>query len=396
MKIYDLVLVVGYFRSAGSFLSVVRALSGAYRIAVLLVESDPAMRQKTGRAHDTFVELCRRFGADILLRDETAETHLMIVQQFHYSDELAKAIRRDVSASHCIALLTLATAGLERHDRFLNQFEIKKAYVPSRRFMEFLLNERKANARYEGVDVAEVGLPFRRHPVFPDFSCDWLIAAPTLFSFHTEKSKQHFLRTVDRLLSQIPPTELVVYKSHNSNSLDYFAPRIHYLVAGALEKIPGGKAVLRATERLPFKWLRKQVQRVETCILHRRILRRARPMTEQTAYAGLALEAFLPGVRKGVIGGLSNTIWGTLYFDLPFYNCVDEQLRQGQSELQDRRSDALLDTNLRYFGVPFCEGDLGMDTRKLKIVGADDRRGDLVSAILTDMDDARFAHKGTT
>lgn len=385
MKSYDLVLVVGYFRTATAFLSVVEALGKKLRIAVLPTDADPAMKHKTGDAHFVFLDLCRRFGADVLDINESAFTTLMVIQQFPYSDVLAKNVQQNVKSNEHVGLMTLAMAGIEKHDAFVKQFGVSKVYVPSQRLMEFLLEKREAGARYEGVNVKEVGLPFALYRIFPEFRADWMIAAPTLFSFHNESGKQHFLRTVNQLLNQIPSGDVVVYKPHNGNSLDYFAPRLHYLLASWLDKIPTMKRLLQSTERLPWPWLRMQVDRVETCILHRTIMRRVIPMAQLTPYAGISLEAFLPGVRKGVIGGLSNTIWGTLYFDLPFYNCVDEHGRQGRSELLDRRSDQLLDLNLQFFGVPFCQGNLAMDVRKQDIVLPHERQGDLIASIQEDL-----------
>lgn len=389
MKNYDIILVTGYFRTAASFLSVIKALGGSLRIAVLPAEADPAMKQKTGEAHTVFLDLCRKWGADVLQLDEAASAGLVVVQQFRYSDELAARICRSLTAPRRVGLLTLAMGGLEQHDAFLVQFGIRKAYVPSRRFLEFLLERRGAKARYRGVELQEVGLPFARHRPFPQFNVDWLVAAPTLFSFHTEAGKQQFLQTVRELLDQMAPGDVVVYKPHNGNSLDYFAPRLHYLIAGLLARLPLGNRLLDFLCAAPWRSLRAQANRVRSCLLHRAILKRAIPMGELTAYAGMSLEAFLPGVRKGVIGGLSNTIWGTAYFDLPYYNCVDSAHRQGQSELLDKRSDALLDLNLQYFGVPFCEGDLATDTRKLGIVRPEERQGDLVAAIAHDLSLAR-------
>lgn len=385
MKHYDLVLVVGYFRTAMSFLSLVSALGRQLRIAVLSVEADPGMRSKTGEAHVTYLELCRKFGADLLNIQEVAHARLLIVQQFPYADELARRIRQKVTAENCVGLMTLAMAGVEKHDNYLRQFDIRKAYVPNRRFLDFLLARRNAQVRYSGVVIEEVGLPFARYPVFPEFRADWIIAAPTLFSFHNESGKQQFLRDVEKLLHAMPDSDVVVYKSHNGNKLDYFAPRIHYFFARMAKKIRFGESLLRFIQVLPLRWLRDHADRLQTCLLHLSILDRAMPMSHLTRYAEMSLEAFLPRVAKGVIGGLSNTIWGTLYFDLPFYNCVDNSMRQGESELFGRSSRALLDLNLEFFSVPYCQGDLSVDTRVLSIVGSDERRGDLIASVLADL-----------
>jgi len=394
MRDYDLILVVGYFRTATSFLSVIRAFGQRLRIAVLPVEADPAMRRKTGDAHAVYLDLCRKLGADLLNLDDRARATLMVVQQFPYDDALAKNIQRSLTVGSRVGLMTLAMAGLSKHDAFLAQFGIRKVYVPSRRFMDFLLDKRGAWARYHEIEIVEVGLPFAQHRVFPEFTADWVIAAPTLFSFDNEAGKQQFLRSVNQMLSQMPPDDVVVYKPHNGNSLDYFAPRMHYRLAGWIEKVPGGRHLLHLAQTLPWPWLRRQLGQILTGVLHRAILKRAARMSDVTPYAGMSLEAFLPGVRKGIIGGLSNTIWGTLYFDLPFYNCVDESARRGRSELLDKRSDALLDLNLQYFGVPFCNGDLGVDIRKLGIVRPQERKGDLISALCADLASAREAGWG--
>jgi hypothetical protein len=91
---------------------------------------------------------------------------------------------------------------------------------------------------------------------------------------------------------------------------------------------------------------------------------------------------FCPGVRKGVVGGLSNTIWGTVYFGLPFFNCIDPSLRNGASDLLAKESTTLLDLNLQYFGVPYCEGSLARGSRGESIVFDDVRRTESGESIL--------------
>jgi hypothetical protein len=393
LKDYDLIFVVGYFRSATAFLSVIRVLGRRLRIAVISVEADPAMRYKTADAQGVYMDLCCEYGADLLELGESARAMLLVIQQFPYDSALAQSIQRGLMVRERVGLMTLAMAGIDKHDAYLAQFSVRKVYVPSQRFMEFLLAKRDAQAKYASVSVKEVGMPYARHRLFSEFSADWIIAAPTLFSFHNEGGKQHFLRTVNQLLSQIPKDDVVIYKPHNGNRLDYFAPRLHYWLAGWLDQMPETRKLLRTAGRLPWPWLRMQIDRVETCVLHRAILKRATQMSEVTKFAGMSLEAFLPGVRKGVIGGLSNTIWGALYFDLPFFNCVDESARQGRSELLDKRSDALLDLNLQYFYVPFCNGELDMDTRKLGIIKPHERQGNLVEAIVDDLTRARIVNE---
>ena len=387
MNRFDVLLVLGYFRSATAYLSIIRYLSPELRVGLLVVDTDPSLRQKTGQAENLFLRLCQEFGAHIVYVGGTVSTRLMVVQQFPYTDAQASAINASVTAARRAALMTLAMAGVEKFDHFMEQFAIERAYVPSRRFMSFLLERRNAGTRYRDVEVEEVGLPFGAYPVFPDFGVDWLVAAPTLFSFSTEAGKQVFLECILKLMSQMEDDDVVAYKPHNGNELDYFAPRGYYVLASAFMQVPGGERVLRVLSRAPTGNIRRFFSRTLTSALHQKVLRRAMPLIRLTPYADISLEAFLPGVRKGVIGGLSNTIWGTLYFRRPFFNCADSAMvHHGESELLQKASETLLKLNLEYFGVPYCAGDLGRGATGDDIVLDSDRTGDLLRAIRRDLD----------
>jgi hypothetical protein len=379
---FDIILVLGYFRSATAFLSIIRYLSKDYRIGLLPTNAaESELKAKTGATHNLFLGLCSEFGAEILGFGFQYRTKLLLVQQFPYPDATARMIEESVIASTRVGLMTLAMAGLEKHDLFLTQFNIKKVYAPNKRFLNFLLTHRNANERYMGVEVEEVGLPFDRYPIFPHFRTDWLIAAPTLFSFHSEKEKHVFLRNVLLLLSNIPVTEKVVYKPHNSSVLDYFTPKFHYGLAEIILRIPNIENVLSTLWKI-LPWIIAQhLEKVLTGVLHLKLLQRARPLNQETTFGNISLEAFLPGVKKGVIGGLSNTIWGTIYFKLPFYNCVDPSKRKSASELYSRKSDNLLDLNLKFFGVRYCAGDIDLGDRGEKIIVDNERQGDIVRSL---------------
>ncbi len=352
---------------------------------MLFAEVESTLLSKTEQAHLDFIDICRSFGAYILEQGESASAKLGVIQQFPYEDKVVESIQRSIKMERRVGLLTLAMAGVTKHDNFLEQFCIRRVYVPNINFTSFLLQKREAQRSYCGVQMVEVGLPFANYPVFPEFSADWIIAAPTLFSFNHEAGKQQFLNSVLKILSQIPADEVVIYKSHNGHYRDYFAPRTYYFLAACIDRVPRGSALLESIRRSSFRWLQLQAERVFTCKLHQAVLRRSKALTTITSSAGVSLEVFLPAVKKGVIGGLSNTIWGALYFELPFYNCVDMSNRYGSSELLNKKSDNLLDLNLQYFGVPFCNDDISTDTRKLKIIRPEERSGDLIRSILSDL-----------
>jgi hypothetical protein len=382
---YDLVLVIGYFRSATAYLSVVKHLSARFRIAVLNANEDPRLKKKTGKAETLFVALCSQWGADIVAPGTRLECSLLVIQQFLYTDDFAQIVTATIAAREKVGMFALATAGLEQHDRFLEQFKLRKAYVPSRRLSEFLIRARDAGRRYEGIELVEVGLPFRQHPVFPEFNADYIILAPTLFSFNSEEEKHGFLRSVLRLLDQMASGDVVVYKPHNGDANDYFTPRGYRAVAKILSKVASEGLLGRIARKLPTQ-LAAHANRVRTAMLFEKMLKRAIPLDGLTPYADISVEAFLPGVSKGAIGGLSNTIWGAMYFGLPFYNCVDPARRARKSFLLRKTAEPLLELNLKYFGVAFCEGDLRRGVMRSDIFAGVDRAYDCVRAIEHDLD----------
>lgn len=379
---FDVVLVLAHFRAATTYLSIIRTLSSRLRIGLLLASVDPAYLQKTIPGQKTFVHLCQKFGATLIEPAARVTAELMLIQQYHYPQHTAMDIVKRVTARKRIGMMGLASAGLEKQDSFLSLFGLQRLYVPSRRLMQFLITERGADDRYAGMEAIEVGLPFAKYPVFPEFEVDYILASPTVFSFHSETGKQHFLETVDRLLEQIPCNARIAYKPHNGNVRDYFAPKFHYGIGCTIKPFHTlRKTLFGLASRAPSRW-RSHAQKIETSIRHTAILDRVIPMLKLTPYADISIEAFLPGVRSGVIGGLSNTIWGTLYSGLPYYNCVDSSLRSEQSELlPHKNSDAYLDMNLRFFGVPYCEGSLALGAHGEGIVTEADRGGDLIRSI---------------
>jgi hypothetical protein len=386
MKQFDILLVLGHFRAASAYLSIIRYLRPDVRIGLLEARVATAYTHKTVDGQASFIDLCTRFGAEIVRQGEPVAATLMIVQQYPYPAETAAEINASVRAARRVVMLGFATAGLEKHDSCLAMFDLRRAYVPSRRFMDFLLDQRGTRHRFNGMEVTQVGLPFRRYPVFPEFSADYVVAAPTLFSFRSERGKHQFLESVAKLLAQIPPSASVLYKFHNSLGRDYFAPPMRYAIAKALHYVPGALAAVARLSARGNGRISRHLQTIHTGALHLGVTDRTESMARHTEYPDIALEAFLPGVRGGVIGGLSNTIWGTLHAGIPYYNCIDPSLREGPSELlPNRSSDLLLDTNIRYFGVPFCEGDLARGALGAGIVDEQERDADLLAAVRADL-----------
>lgn len=379
---YDLVLVLGFFRRLTYYLNIIKYLSAEFRIGLLPVPLEESLRRKHKTTQEAFTKICVAMGAEVAEPGPVSASVALVPQQ-PYTHEALCLIKENVMCSRKIAVMGLAWAGL--HDEFVEALAIHKMFVVHKALYDFLFRHRRGTLPQDGTDIVEVGLPYKKYPVFPDFQTDYLLAIPTPFSFPTEDDKWDFLETVLSIFERLDPDDRVVHKPHNAVDYDYFSPSRYNRLAALLRPLPDPwlRNTLRpATHRLPGR-LGDPVGRLYTAFLYRQVMRRVIRMEAVTPHHYCAMEAFLPGVRKGVIGGLSNTIWGSLYFRLPFYNCVDiyRQNRGCGKTLYQKDPAQLLDLNLRFFNVPYCNGQLDFDPKHFGLINESTREADLLAAL---------------
>ena len=395
MQHFDLVLVVEYFRTVPYFTSIIRHLSKDFRIGVYPVPVDPGNSGKNDAAQAEFLRLCKDLGATIAGPGPVTAS-LMLLPQRPYSQGAVSIIKSRIKARKIVGSLAFAWAGIPVHDKFIDEFGVARLYAIDLSFLRYLLRERKNPNAYENIAIVEVGLPYGHYPVFDNFSADYILAMPTPFSFPHEEDKWLFMENVLRLFEKIPNTETIVHKPHNGLERDQFSSwRMRWIICGLAPLMPLLPRMKGVLSPVPGKaGFRRFLGRLYTAALYEKVLRRARPLHRMTPFHQLGLEVFLPFVRRGVIGGLSNTIWSSLYFKKPFYNCVDitVQNREGKNRLYGKKDPTgLLDTNLRYFAVPCCRGQLDFDNAHFDKIPETCRKSDLIKQIIADINDAKDA-----
>jgi hypothetical protein len=381
---FDVVLVVEYFRTLAPYLSIVAQLSQRHRIGIYCLPVPEREIQKNRRAQEAFVERLVQLGATNV-SSRSVRARLLVVPQRPYQNGALDEVRAKVSARRAVALLTLGWPGNEAADQFLTQFAFEKVMVVDRKFFDFLIEKRGAAAHYVGRDLVEVGMPFAKYPAFEEFSADYFLAIPTPFSFAHEDDKWCFLETVRALLDRIPETDVIVHKPHNGLDIDQFASptlrRALVVLRFFVPLVAALKGVIAKHQGLKvLRWL----GRLYTAYLYDGVLRRTVPIEKVTPHYQYAMEAFMPGIRKGVIGGLSNTIWGTLFYRLPFYNCVDlarQRRDDGNKTYGNKVTSNALDLNLTYFHVPYCRGELAFDSKYFDLIADSTRDGDMIAEI---------------
>jgi hypothetical protein len=360
-------------------------LSPKFRIGLMQVHVDEATLDKNSQAQNEFVKMCVDLGAIFVPGDEKVDSLITIIPQRPYSETATDQIKK-IRSEKTIGAMAFAWAGIAEHDQFIDTFKINAALSIDKKFLSFLIEKRNAGHRYKNVALEDIGLPYGKYPIFNNFRADYILAMPTPFSFAHEKDKWHFLEAALKLVKHIPAGDIIAHKPHNGFDRDQFSsPKFRKYLTFFKILAPILQFLKSSMASHPQSVISKFFGRAYTLVLYEKLLSRTIPMHKMTDFHQFSLEAFLPHVKKGVIGGLSNTIWGSLFFKLPFYNCVDitTQQRNAKDRLMPKKNfTPLLDVNLMYFGVPFCEGKMNFDIKNFGVIDDSTRNGDLI-ALLT-------------
>ena len=382
MKYFDVVMVLEYFRPLTYYLSIIQYLGADYNIGLYAVDISSRQYDKNIDTQNLFEKTCTEFGAKII-REEEIKTEILLIPQNDYTETARKDINNNIRANKKIGILGFAWAGVKVHDEFLDVFSINKLYVIDKSFMTFLLEQRKVET-YQEKTIVETGLPFKKYPIFENLLIDFLLVMPTSFSFPHEKDKWIFLETIKTLFSQIDDEDIIAHKPHNGMYTDLFVTERYMKLIRIIRYIPKISFILKIVINISSGFIKKITSKLYTAYLYRTVLERTVPLSSITKYSSFAVEAFLPNVKKGVIGGLSNTIWGTLYHQIPFYNAVDmnKQKRFGSDLLYGNKNTSNhIDLNLKYFYIPFCEKKLEFDSSFFSIIYDCTRSADLLNEI---------------
>jgi hypothetical protein len=369
MKTCDIVLVFPNFRRNAAYLSIIKHLSEDFDIGIVKVPiNSPG---KTLHVDKLFLEMCEKLGAKIIPPGEKVSTNLLVVPQWQYSRDAVTVIRNTVSESRKnICTCALTWAGM--NDELFETFDIHKIYVTDKNLFSFLLKRKNLPIKFHQ-EIVEVGLPFEKYPVFdepPDI--DYIIAMPTPFSFPQKKSKIVFLENVTTVLNEISNTNhdyVVAIKRHNATKSEHFLNRKFEILSSFLNKLGLNFLTKSIRHGSSFSLL------ATIDSLYHDILNRVTPLDSLTPDSEFPLEIFLPFVKKGVIGGLSNTMWGALFFKKPYFNCIPDSVRR---QLGDNLT---LKISLDYFGIPFCNSSLMFDAHNFEKISDSTRKADLLEII---------------
>lgn len=380
-NVYDIILVYGFFRAHNYYLNIVRYLSSQYKIGVYLVNAEKRGNKsgakqmiKVKQTDDQFLSCLKSFGADIL--DEgTYSCGLLVIPQLNFDPDFVEDIDKRIKRDRAIAIQTFSY-GKQLLEKF-REIGIDKllVYDKSIFYARFYTDLERAFVE-DNFQVIEMGSPYQKYPVFDNIEIDYLVAFPSPMLIKDGFVRNRLLLNILSLQNNVNKKDKVVLKLHNvkdggakifgSTKESILNDRGLILVAKVLSAVSGLLGKVGAN-----KLSKKFIDRCNN-LLHTAIEKRAEPLSNFTPYYNFGLELFLPMVKKGLITGISASIWYGLYNKLPVYNCDDQFFNE------DKMPNGEI---YKYFYVPPCGGMLKFDTDNFNKIPDSTIKADLIELI---------------
>ncbi|MDD5450316.1 MAG: hypothetical protein PHT49_00215 [Desulfovibrionales bacterium] len=383
MSHYDLALVFVSFQRCCVYLSIVKELSSQYRIAICPQAVDEKTHVRTKKTIDEFLALCESFGADIIY-DEKITANIEILPQTNYTKETIDNINNNIASTKTFWLSGLAMGNAQYE--YLYGKKIDKILVIDRNFYNYRVNEyeRPAGHKFRKEDIVEMGVPYKKYPIFPDYGIDYLWANPTPFSFCCVKDRLEYLENVFSLIKLVDVDDVIVLKPHNADErVDYIVnERIYSILRNKIFSpfysfIDGISRKIAA--KLRYAKIADFFLNISIAIMYVKLMRRVVRFRDITELHNLNLELFLPNVRKGLITGRSNSIWHGLFNKIPVYNCIDENKKYYSDTKMHKYS-------MKYLNVHGNYSTLEFDSKLYDLIDTKTRKADLIMFIKEQLD----------
>jgi hypothetical protein len=378
MKEFDIILVYSLVKKHNYYAHIIKELSSQYRIGLLLSDEKDFYaswkgHRKVKHTDKLFRSLCVQLGAEKIYVNEKCRGKVVIMpvgmlSTLFASEDYIFKFRENFSWDKLIVLFSWLgdVYGLDG----IKDLGASRFFVPAKYIFERKMEYEGKLKKIDGLDIIEMGFPHKKYPIFDNFDSkiDYIVAYPSQVHFkeNKEKEKYDFVVNLYKLLNKIDKSDKVYLKRHNNNDDSRYFSSLGY----------GTVRILRVASFIadlclamsPF--FRKKLYRIGIK-LKNSIIERKYPLLEDvTPYHNLAIELFLPHVRKGLITGYSGCQLHALYNELPIYNC----------DPQENGEVATLPYN-EVFLVPFCNGKLVFDQSNFNRISKECKDADVIQLI---------------
>lgn len=313
-KHYDLILVYTSHRRHNNYLNIIKYMSASLRIGILKFET----KHRWGESEEIYLQACLEAGAELVEDDATC--HSVMISRFgkpkdgggYYRDILVEMPER-IKYQRVLINVDALMTGFLCLDDICEKLGPPVLMVPSKKLFGILEPETREYALTNNLEMVEVGTPFRKYPVFPDFETDYLLAYPSHVSVKNSAEHYQLLKNVVKTLKKIPDTEAVIVKPHNvrdtGNSLSYtmLSRRLgnkRWLFSLLLFYVHLFDISVKG--RTWYFILPKKLMSLLVGLHNDYIFSRCENLLDD--YPAYGFEHFVSGIKKGVITGISQTI----------------------------------------------------------------------------------------
>ena len=302
MQHYNLALIFVGFQRCCVYLSIIKELSKKYKIAVYPQSLDEKTLSRIEKTNSSFLTLCERFGAN-LVYNEKITADIEILPQTHYSEEQICILNTSVMSNQTYWLSGVAMGNAQFEHLFGKK--IDGIFVVDRQFYHYRVSEyeKNNNGKFKDEEILEVGMPYKKYPVFPALDIDYIIANPTPFSFRNIKDRLTYLENVCTLMDKIDRDNIVALKPHNADErVDYIVDKRLFLIVrlkllGAFHPLIDNVSRFLAMS-IPNARLSDFFTKISIAILYNKLMSRVVSFKDITKWHNLNLELFLPSVKK--------------------------------------------------------------------------------------------------
>jgi len=375
MQHYNFALIFVGFQRCCVYLTILKALSENYSVAILPQEIDKKTSSRIKNTNSSFLELCEKLGAEVV-NSQKISADIEILPQTHYSQEVINKINKQVKSKKTFWLSGVAMGNAQYE--FLHGKRIDKILVIDRHFYDYRVAnyEKEGSSKFQNDQILEIGVPYKKYPLFSTLGIDYLIANPTPFSFCNYRDRLDYLENVISLLERIDKDDLVVLKPHNADERnDYIVNSRIYFLLSLIFIIPFHSLIDQLSRFLFSNISNKKISdffiQISIGIKYYQLMKSSMSLSELTKWHNLNLELFLPNVKKGLITGRSNSIWHGLFLEKPTYNCVDKNKPYFSDTKMHKYS-------MEYLNVHGNYNNLEFDNKLFKRIKMQTRNADVV------------------
>lgn len=341
---YDIVIFADYFRTSSQILYIINYFSLRKTTVGIIFNKLPLdLEKKNNENQKNFEQDCLNFGAKEIYGNAFS-CNLLIIPQRPYdlgdNDNIEKINK--INCKKKIVLLGLAFSGIPIYDRWIKKINAECILSSDLDFTNYLLQER--NSKYSQ-KIIEVGLPYEENIFNFKENIDYLILNPTEFSYGDLDDKLNYVNNVYKFINEFNNNKFYI-KFHNGLNYDNLISKKFMYISKFFNL-----KILEYFTKFNLKLLKKiLIAKFYNLILKKTISLNA---TNKKSYYGA--EIFIPFVKKGVIGGISNVAYYSLYYKKKYFNLIDfDKIILKQKKRFTKKNNSTLEPNYKYFGTKYC------------------------------------------